>query len=84
MWTKGYLLNLKSANSVKPEKNRDFKINDIVLIHEERLPRNLWRLGKVIETFVGRDGKIRACTVKTEHSIIKRPIQLLYNLELHE
>ncbi|GFS86508.1 integrase catalytic domain-containing protein [Trichonephila clavipes] len=81
---KDYLLNLKSAHFVNPTKETEFKINDIVLreIHDDRLPRSIWKLGKVIETFTGRDKRIRACAVKTENSVIRRPVQLLHNLEI--
>ncbi|GFY54957.1 integrase catalytic domain-containing protein [Trichonephila inaurata madagascariensis] len=73
-WRKDYLLNLKSAHFANLTKETEFKINDIVLIHDDRLPRSLWKLGKVIETFTGRDKIIRACAVKTENSVIKRPV----------
>ncbi|GFQ71368.1 integrase catalytic domain-containing protein [Trichonephila clavata] len=48
-WRKDYLLNLKSVHFVNPTKETEFKINDIVLIHDDRLPRSLWKLGKVVE-----------------------------------
>lgn len=79
---KDYLLNLKSVNCVKNHEAKvDLNVNDIVIIHDEHLPRNMWRLGKVIKTFTGRDGLIRSCEVKTEKGIIKRPLQLLVKLE---
>ncbi|KFM65615.1 hypothetical protein X975_22934, partial [Stegodyphus mimosarum] len=79
---KDYLLNLKSANCVKNHRAKhDLSVNDIVIIHDEHLPRNMWRLGKVLKTFTGRDGLIRSCEIKTEKGIIKRPIQLLVKLE---
>ncbi|GFQ87953.1 integrase catalytic domain-containing protein [Trichonephila clavata] len=81
-WRKDNLLNLKSVHFVNPTKETEFKINDIVLIHDDRLPRSLWKLGKVVEIFTGRDKKVRACAIKTENSIIKRPVQLLHNLEI--
>ncbi|GFU29942.1 integrase catalytic domain-containing protein [Trichonephila clavipes] len=37
-WRKDYLLNLKSAHFANPTKETEFKINDIVLIHDDRLP----------------------------------------------
>ncbi|GFQ73001.1 integrase catalytic domain-containing protein [Trichonephila clavata] len=39
-WRKDYLLNLKLVHFVNPTKVTEFKINDIVLIHD-RLPRSL-------------------------------------------
>ncbi|GFQ93489.1 hypothetical protein TNCT_557141, partial [Trichonephila clavata] len=32
-----------------------FKVDDVVLIHDDRFPRNLWSMGKIIETYTGRD-----------------------------
>ncbi|GFQ83781.1 integrase catalytic domain-containing protein [Trichonephila clavata] len=81
-WRKDYLLNLKSVHFVNPTQETEFKINDIVLIHDDRLPRSLWKLGKVVEIITGRDKRVRACALKIENSIIKRPVQLLHNLEI--
>ena len=79
---KEYLVNLKSANCMKNHQAKmDLKVDDIVIIHDEHLPRNMWRLGKVQKTFTGRDGLIRSCEIKTEKSVIKRPLQLLVKLE---
>ncbi|GFU47194.1 integrase catalytic domain-containing protein [Trichonephila clavipes] len=63
---------------------KEFKIDDVVLINDEKFPRHFWKLGKVVDVFSGRDGKIRSCKIKTQNSIIKRPVQLLHNLELNE
>lgn len=85
-WTKEYLLNLRSANcsSSSPGKPlTPFKVDDVVLIGGEPCPRNMWRLGRVQSVFPGRDGKIRSCMVKTMAGTIRRPIQLLYPLELN-
>lgn len=82
-WKNEYLLNLRSAHLSSIKSNiPEFKINDIVLIKDDHLPRNFWKLGRILELFPGRDGKVRACKIKTESSIIKRPLQLLYNLEI--
>ncbi|GBL70732.1 hypothetical protein AVEN_62960-1, partial [Araneus ventricosus] len=32
-----------------------FKVDDVVLIHDNRCPRNMWTMGKIIETHPGRD-----------------------------
>ncbi|GFQ73433.1 integrase catalytic domain-containing protein [Trichonephila clavata] len=48
----------------------------------KRSSRQLWRLGKNIEIHKGRDGKVRSATLKTSTGVIKRPVQLLYNLEI--
>ncbi|GFY19511.1 transposable element Tcb2 transposase [Trichonephila clavipes] len=51
---------LKSAHCVTPTGEiKEFKI-DGVLINDEKFPRHFWKLGKVIDAFPGRDGKIRS------------------------
>ena len=39
-------------------------IGDIVLVHDEALPRGFWKLGRIQSVIVGRDRKARAATVK--------------------
>ncbi|GFQ90716.1 DUF5641 domain-containing protein [Trichonephila clavata] len=82
-WRKEYLLELRSANFTNtiatPSK---FKIGDVVLLHEDKMPKHLWKCGVIRELFYGRDSKVRSCAVQTSSGVIKRPIQLLYKLEL--
>ena len=52
------------------------------------MPHGLWKLGIVQEVLKGQDGLTRAAVVKIasrdqQHTILKRPIQLLYPLEIH-
>ena len=56
-------------------------------MHDERLPRGLWRLGRIQETFKGRDGLIRGVTIKMakrdrHQDLLRRPIQWVYRLEV--
>ncbi|GBN71528.1 hypothetical protein AVEN_112953-1 [Araneus ventricosus] len=83
-WKNEYLLNLRSAHLSLVKNSSPFKVNDVILIKDDHLPRNFWKLGRIIELLPGRDGKVRACKVKTESTIIKRPVQLLYNLEIQD
>lgn len=83
-WRKNYLLDLRSG-TICPQNKQiiEFKKDDVVLIHDDRYPRNIWQLGKILQVFPGRDGKIRSCFIKTPKGVIKRPIQLLYNMEMN-
>ena len=61
---------------------------DVVIVHHEHLPRGQWKLGVVQEVLTGRDGVSRAAIVKVaandqQQSTSRRPIQLLYPLEIH-
>ncbi|GFX20109.1 transposable element Tcb2 transposase [Trichonephila clavipes] len=43
---------LKSAHCVKPTGEiKEFKIDDVVLINDEKFPRHFWKLGKVVEMY---------------------------------
>ena len=64
-------------------------IGDVVIVHDENLPRGLWRLGKVEELMVGTDGNVRSVALRISKKganplIIRRPIKRLYPLELSE
>ncbi|KAL4008001.1 hypothetical protein ACER0C_001853 [Sarotherodon galilaeus] len=84
-WRKEYLLNLQQRS--KWNKNRrNAKINDIVLLQEDCLPRNQWKLAKVVEVTPGADGRVRKVKLligdstrdnKVKHTtktILERPI----------
>ena len=58
-------------------------------MHDEHLPRGLWKLGVIHETIQGRDGKIRGALVKMakrdrQQEFLRRPAQLLYPLEINQ
>ena len=88
-WKREYLLELRESHRYKlghPEATPP-AIGDIVLIHDDK-PRGFWRLGRVKEVIVGRDGHIRGAVLRVSlgngnTSILKRPIQLSYPLEVN-
>ena len=55
----------------------NLKIDDVVLIMDERVPRCRWPLGRIIDTFPGEDGQVRRVQLKTEQSKYERPIHKL-------
>ena len=64
-WKSEYLLELRDChryNTGKPDAKPVTK-DDVVLIHDDK-PRGLWRLGRVINTVVGHDGRVRGATLK--------------------
>ena len=52
-----------------------------LLISEVNLLRGKWQLGKVVDTFHGKDGRIRTERVKTKTGMINRPVHKLHLLE---
>ena len=67
----------------KFKSNCSLKDGSLVLIREDNVSRMNWPLGLVIETFPGRDGKIRSVNVRTSQGVVCRPIQKLHDLEVH-
>ncbi|GAA6104108.1 uncharacterized protein LOC101885868, partial [Tachysurus ichikawai] len=60
-WKKEYLMNISTRQKWHTPR-RNLKVNDIVIIKEDMMPRNQWQLGRVVEVIQGSDGLVR--TVK--------------------
>ena len=59
------------------------------MVHDDSLPRGFWKLGLVKELIRGRDGIVRGASVRlgskdARHSLLRRPIQRLYPLEVRK
>ena len=91
-WRDEYLVELREShrqsNHNRPPHS-SIASGDVVVVHDENLPRGFWRLGRIEEVISGRDGKIRGATVRLasrnrQKTLLHRPIQLLYPLEIHD
>ena len=79
-WSTDYLRNLPCI--VPQFQNRGFlKEGSIVLINEDNVPRLGWVLGRVIELFPSKDGKVRSVKLKTSKGEFVRAVQKLHKLE---
>ena len=58
------------------------EIGDVVLVHGDSRNRGKWTVGVVRKQFEGKDGVVRGVELQTQKSIVDRPVQLLYPLEL--
>ena len=77
-WQKEYVVNLRETHkqNLQNRHQQHIRLNDIVLIHDENLPRSTWRKGIVVELLKGPDGKMRGAEVKTPNgSIVKDQLQ---------
>lgn len=92
-WQTEYLNDLREVHAHSARRNPvnraspTISVGDVVIVKDEHLPRGQWKLGVVQEVATGRDNQVRAATVKVassgrQHSTLKRPIQLLYPLEI--
>ena len=71
-WQKEYLTELRQFHqyAVKnrgacPQKELSVKEGDVVIVKDEKRPRNTWKLGRVKKLVKGRDGKTRGALVET-------------------
>eukprot|EP00795_Rhopilema_esculentum_P004932 gene4932-21272_t len=85
-WSREYLTSLREYHKIHHGGCNEITVGDIVLVKDENLTRNKWKLGKVLHIIRGRDGIERGVTLKTTTRgrtyEIDRPVQNLYPLEL--
>ena len=84
-WRREYLVTLRDFHAKKRySKGGKLNLDDLVIVEDEKLPRNRWKLGRVVELVLGTDGILRGARVmlgKTGN-IIGRPLNKLCHLEL--
>ncbi|KYN03201.1 PREDICTED: uncharacterized protein LOC108773617 [Cyphomyrmex costatus] len=66
-------------NRVSPS----LQVGTLVLVIDERYPPAKWPLGRIIATHPGQDGHTRVVTIKTQTSILKRPVVKLCPLPIN-
>ena len=92
VWRKLYLCDLREAHTHVARQHRMtgdrlIKENDVVLISEEKIPRSVWRIGRVESLIESKHGHVRAANVRVlsktgrKSNIIQRPLQKLYPVE---
>ena len=83
-WPKEYLTSLREYNSYqkKTSNKTAIAIGDVVLIHDN-VPRNQWKIGVVTDSHKGKDGLVRAVSLRiSSGSELLRPIEKLYLFEV--
>ena len=63
------------------------KVGGVVVVHNQNQPSGFWKLARVEPTITGRNGKIRGAEVRVAAShvqptVLQRPIQCLFPLEI--
>ena len=72
-WKEEYLKLLHKRYKWKTPRS-DIQINDLVVVKDELLPPQEWRLGRVLNVYKGPDSLTRVVDIKTQNGIIIRPI----------
>ena len=84
-WSKEYVTLLRQFHGkIKGGGAVTADVGDIVIIFDEKLPRHLWKLGRVTKLLYGRDNRVRAVELKTGRSnnTMRRPVNRLYPIEV--
>ncbi|XP_071043840.1 uncharacterized protein [Parasteatoda tepidariorum] len=66
----------------KVKGNQRIAVGDIVPIETEGEKKVLWPMGRVTETYVGKDGHIRVARLKASTGELVRPVQRIFPLEM--
>jgi hypothetical protein len=85
-WSREYLLEIRDTQRKKKTSGGDtVKIGDVVLVEDDKLKRQKWRIGRIDELFISKDGVIRGAglTTKTKDGTgrLRRPLNKLYPFE---
>ncbi|XP_070139971.1 uncharacterized protein [Drosophila kikkawai] len=75
-WKEEYLKELHKRNKWRAPA-RNLPVGDMVVVKEDNLPSNEWRLGRIDAVFPGADGHVRVVDIRTARGLIKRPIAKL-------
>lgn len=81
-WSKEYLQSLQQRSKWKTSR-KNFQAGDIVLIVDDNSPPLAWKLGRITQAHPGKDGIVRAATIKTSSGIIQRATIKLRRLPIH-
>jgi len=60
---------------------RNFEVNDLVMIQMENMSRSFWPLGRITKTFRGKDDVTRSVEIKTPTTTLVRPVNKICLLE---
>ena len=82
-WIREYLPTLTKRTKWFQPQN-PIKIDDLVLICDENLPRSQWKRGIVTSKFPAKDGTTRIVELRTESGTLRRPVSKLAILEVRQ
>ena len=82
-WKIEYLTSLRETHIANGTNKNTVKVGDVVIVHDDNIPRTKWRLAIVTELQQGHDGFVRSARIQTTNGITSRPISKLYPLEVN-
>ncbi len=79
-WRKEFLPSLTVRSKWFTSK-RELKENDVVLVVDQNAKRGEWALGRIMETYPGKDDLVRVAKVRVGNNELLRPVHRLCPLE---
>jgi len=67
-WRHGYLTSLREVHSHRRREDWCHSVKDVVILKDDTAKRMYWKLAQVEDLVEGRDGQIRAATVRIVNS----------------
>lgn len=80
-WVRDYLPELTRRNKHYPEQP-PLRVDDLVVICDDRQPRGRWVRGRIVEVVAAKDGAVRTATVQTADGVLRRPSTKLARLDV--
>ena len=84
-WTREYVRGLREQHRTTRLKSVQYpKVGDVLIMKEDKKPRNTWKFAVVKQLITGKDSVTRGAKLKTAggNQYLERAIQHLYLLEL--
>ncbi|XP_070068059.1 uncharacterized protein [Drosophila takahashii] len=82
-WKEDYLKELHKRNKwLSPSRN--LQVDDMVVIKDDNLPSNDWRLGRIVAAIPGADTRVRVVDILTSRGTIQRPVHKLVLLPMED
>lgn len=80
-WSREYLHQLQQRQKWNTAAD-NLAVGDVVVVQDEMLHSTRWKLGRVVETHPGQDGRVRVVSVRTATGTFKRAVVKLSVLPL--
>jgi len=63
-WRRDYLLSIREMATRHTPDKQAVSAGGIVILKDEHTPRCFWKLARVVELLLGRDGHVQAASIK--------------------
>ena len=81
-WYREYLHTLQQRGKWQRQKASSIKKGAMVLLRDDNIPTQQWRLGRIRECFPGKDGQIRVVDVQTTTGVTRRAVTTICQLPM--